>query len=110
MAISYTLESREALTAFLGSPALPLDNNRSESALRWVALGRKNDLFVGNDAAGARIAGRLSLLTTCVKNGVNPLDDLADVLLRVHQRGATLDELLPHRGKPPSPTGDPTAA
>ena len=110
MAISYTLKSREALTAFLGSPALPLDNNRSESALRWVALGRKNYLFVGNDEAGARIAGLLSLLATCVKNGVNPLDYLADVLLRVHQRGATLDELLPHRWKPPSPTEEPTAA
>jgi transposase len=109
-AISYAIKNRDALTAFLGDPALPLDNNRSESALRWVALGRKNYLFVGNDDAGGRIAGLLSLVATCVRNEVNPLDYLADVLLRVHERGVSLDDLLPHRWKPPPLAEDPAAA
>ncbi len=72
-ALSYAIENRQALTAFLGDLALPLDDNRSESALGWVALGRKNYLFVGNDAAGGRIAGLRSLVATCVRNEVNPL-------------------------------------
>ena len=47
--------------------------NPAESALRRVALGRKNFLFVGNDDAGDNLAGLYSLVATCEANGVNPL-------------------------------------
>ena len=78
--------------------SLPLDNNASENALRVVALGRKNFLFVGHDDAGAGLAGLYSLVATCQANGVNPEAYLADVLLRVQtQPAALIDELLPDR-------------
>jgi transposase len=103
-AIRYTQGQWEALGRFLGNVRLPLDNNSSENALRVVALGRKNFLFVGHDEAGSRLAGLYSLVATCQANGVNPEAYLADVLLRVQSHpAAMIDELLPDRWTPPAP-------
>jgi transposase len=90
------------LTLFLTDPHLPIDNNASERALRVCALGRKNFLFVGNDRAGENLAGLYSLIATCEANGVNPVDYLADVLIRVQTHPASrIDELLPQNWTPP---------
>jgi transposase len=97
-AIRYALGQWEALIEFVNDPELPLDNNLSENALRPVALGRKNYLFVGSDEAGENTAGLYSLIATCEANGINPQEYLADVLIRVqHHPASRIDELLPHR-------------
>nr|WP_216619775.1 IS66 family transposase [Myxococcus xanthus] len=102
-AISYALKQWESLTRFVENERLPLDNNRSESALRKAALGRKNFLFVGHEAAGENLAGLYALVATCEANHVNPEEYLADVLLRLGSHpAARLDELLPHRWRPAS--------
>ncbi|NRD62946.1 IS66 family transposase [Corallococcus exiguus] len=99
-AISYTLKQWDALSRFVSDERLPLDNNRSESALRKAALGRKNFLFVGHEAAGENLAGLYALVATCEANGVNPEEYLADVLLRVQTHpNARIGELLPHEWK-----------
>ena len=98
-AISYALNNWAELTHFLGDARVPPDNNRSEAALRVVALGRRNFLFVGHEDAGANIAGLYSLVATCEANGVNPLAYLTDVLGRLSST-TRLDDLLPHRWKP----------
>jgi hypothetical protein len=86
------------LIEVVNDPELPLDDNLSENALRPVALGRKNDLFVGSDEAGENTAGLYSLIATCEANGVNRQAYLADVLIRVqHHPASRIDELLPHR-------------
>ena len=101
-AIRYALAQWDALTLFLTDPHLPIDNNASERALRVSALGRKNFLFVGHDEAGENLAGLYSLVATCETNGVNPVEYLADVLLRVQTHPASrIDELLPHNWTPP---------
>jgi transposase len=101
-AISYALGQWDALTLFLTDPKLRVDNNPSENALRVAALGRTNFLFVGNDTAGAHLAGLYSLVMTCEANGVNPLAYLADVLIRVQNHPASrVDELLPQNWTPP---------
>jgi transposase len=101
-AIGYALGQWNALTLFLTDPHLPIDNNASERALRVAALGRKNFLFVGHDDAGENLAGLYSLIATCEANQVNPVDYLADVLLRVQSHPASrVDELLPHNWAPP---------
>ncbi|MBI4538650.1 MAG: transposase [Gemmatimonadetes bacterium] len=41
-AIGYTLELWPGLKRFLTDPAIPIDNNQTERALRGVAVGRKN--------------------------------------------------------------------
>jgi transposase len=101
-AIRYARGNWEELTRFLDDARIPPDNNRSESALRIVALGRKNFLFVGHEEAGANIAGLYSLTATCEANGVEPIAYLTDVLGRVGSHpAAALDDLLPHNWRPP---------
>lgn len=51
--------------------------------MRGVALGRKNWLQVGSEAAGPRIAALYSVLETCKRLKINPRDYLADVLPRI---------------------------
>lgn len=102
-AIRYTRGNWDELTRFLDDARIPPDNNRSESALRIVALGRKNFLFVGHEEAGANIAGLYSLSATCEANGVEPIAYLTDVLGRVGSHpAAALDDLLPHNWRPPA--------
>jgi transposase len=103
-AIKYAINQWDALTLFLSDAHLPVDNNASENALRVCALGRKNFLFVGHDEAGANLAGLYSLIATCEANGVNPVDYLADVLIRVQTHPASrIDDLLPHNWTPLRP-------
>lgn len=102
-AISYARNRGDTLTRFLDDVRIPLDNNASERALRIVALGRKNFLFVGNPDCGDNLAGLYSLIATCDLHDVDPLEYLREVLLRVDTHPASrIDELLPHRWTPPA--------
>lgn len=97
-AIRYALDNWTELTRFLDDVHVPPDNNRSEAALRVVALGRKNFLFVGHEDAGDNVAALYTLVATCEAHGVNPFEYLRDVLVRVStQPAADIDALLPHR-------------
>lgn len=101
LAIRYALNQWQALGRFVHDERLPLDNNRSEGALRKAALGRKNFLFVGHEQAGENLAGLYVLVATCEANSVNPELYLADVLMRVQTHpNSRIDELLPHLWKP----------
>jgi transposase len=81
---------------------IPLDNNRAENALRVVALGRKNFLFVHSEEAGKELALLYSLVVSCTRVGVNPVEYIADVLDRIDKTADQgLRELLPDRWKPP---------
>ena len=96
VAIQYGLKRWDDLGRFLDDARVPLDNNASERALRRVALGRKNYLFVGDANAGANIAGLYSLIATCETRGINPFAYFVDVIGRVQDHpAAKLDELLP---------------
>jgi len=102
MALSYALNQWSTLVRFLDDVNIPLDNNASERALRVVALGRKNFLFVGAKEHGENLAGLYSLVATCDANDVDPTAYLKDVLLRVDEHPASqIDDLLPHRWTPP---------
>ena len=99
-AIAYALRQWEALSRFVSDERLPLDNNRAEGALRKAALGRKNFLFVGHEAAGENLACLYALVATCEVNHVNPEEYLADVLLRVQTHPhSRIGDLLPHEWK-----------
>ena len=99
-AISYALNQWQTLIVFIDDARVPIDNNRSENALRAIALGRKNFLFVGSDQAGENLAVIYTLVATCIANDVNPEPYLTDVLLRVKSHPASrIDELLPHNWK-----------
>lgn len=100
-AVRHAHRNWRALTLHLRDPRIPVDNNQSERALRVVALGRKNFLFVGDLEGGENLAVLYSLVATCEANAVNPQAYLADVLLRVQTHPASrIDELLPDRWAP----------
>jgi len=84
------------LCVFIKDAELALDNNVSERALRAIAIGRKNFLFVGTDRAGENLGVLQSLVATCEANGVNPQEYLADMLIRIQSHpNSRIDELLP---------------
>lgn len=101
-AIRYILKYWRALGCFLRHATIPPDNNIAEAALRRVALGRSNFLFVGSEQAGHDLAVLYTLVASCEKHGISPIAYLTDVLTRVptHPR-RRLAELLPHRWRPP---------
>jgi transposase len=101
IAIRYAMRNWQALTRFIRDVRLPPDNNRSESALRVVALGRKNFLFVGHEEAGHNLAALYTVVATCEANRVEPLAYLADILLRLDSTPAErIDDLLPQNWAP----------
>lgn len=104
-AARYLKRNRGPLTRFLAVAELPPDNNRSEAALRRVALGRKNFLFVGDEETGQNLASLYSIVATCVHNEVNPVDYITDVLERIGDHPQRdIDELLPDRWRPLRPS------
>ncbi len=73
-----------------------LDNNPAERAIRPLAIGRKNWLFLGNEKSGAAAATLLSLVQTCRALNINPRTYLEDVFRRIMGHNSqTLHELLP---------------
>lgn len=106
-AIGYLLRNFRELGRFLRFASIPPDNNIAESALRRVALGRKNFLFVNDEEKGENLATLYTLVASCEKHGINPITYLTDVLTRVHSHPARdVVELLPHRWKPPKPASE----
>ena len=68
-----------------------------------LALGRKNFLFVHSEEAGKELALLYSLVVSCTRVGVNPVEYIADVLDRIDKiADDNRADLLPDRWKPPS--------
>lgn len=100
-AIDYALRRWTALLRYLDDGTYPIDNNPVENAIRPVALGRKNWLFAGTEAAGRRAAAILSLIESAKLNGHDPFAYLRDVLTRLPTHPyRRLDELLPFNWTP----------
>ena len=77
-----------------------MDNNVAERAVRPLAIGRKNWLFIGNEDAGDSAAALFSLIQTCRALDVNPREYLEDVVRRLMSRNSQkLHELLPDQWK-----------
>ena len=82
-AITYAQNQWQALTTYATRGFLNIDNNASERALKRVALGRKNWLFAGNDAAAENHARLWSLIASCERHGVDPQRYLTSVLAKI---------------------------
>jgi transposase len=97
-AVDYTLNHWIALTRFLENPALDIDNNVAERAIKDFVLMRKNSLFVGSDAGGKAAAIHLSFMASCKANNVNPVEYLTYVFTRINSmKTSELEQLLPNR-------------
>lgn len=82
-AIQYSLNNWRALTRYLDSGALAIDNNAAERALRHVVIGRKNWLFAGSQRGGHAAAVLYSLIASARRNGLDPFAYLRDLLSRI---------------------------
>ena len=107
-AARYTWRNQIALGRSLRDTRIRLDNNPAEGALRIVALGRKNFMFVHSEEAGDELALLYSLVVSCTRLGVNPVEYIADVLDRIDKASDAdaIAALLPHRWKPPPKPAD----
>ena len=63
-AIRYALTRMARLRSYLDHGILELDNNIAERAMRSVAIGRKNYLFVGSQTGGRAAAIAYTLIET----------------------------------------------
>ena len=84
------------LRPYLDHGVLELDNNTAERAMRSVAIGRKNYLFVGSQTGGRAAAIAYTLIETAKLQGVDPQAWLADTLARIPDYKINrVDDLLP---------------
>ena len=97
-AIKYARNHWQALTNYLLDGRITdTTNNAAERALRRVAVGRRNWIFVGAEEAGKPAVVLMSVLQTCRELDVNAVEYLRDVLVRVSEPGSakSLDEQTP---------------
>lgn len=78
-ALVYAKNHEAALKRFLEDGRLKLDNNASERALRRIAVGRKNWLFVGSDDHAVSTANLLSMIATAKLHDLDPEEYLRDL-------------------------------
>jgi hypothetical protein len=101
-ALDYSIKRWPALMRYADSGVLPVDNNPVENAIRPIAIGKKNWLFVGSERAGRRAAAIQSLLGTAKLNGLDPHAWLKDTLEKLPVwPNSRIDELLPLRPEKP---------
>ena len=81
---------------YLDNGFLEIDNNTAERAVRPIAVGRKNYLFMGSEAGGTSAAIAYTLIETAKMNNVNPEAWLAWVLERIQDHPVNrIHDLMP---------------
>lgn len=97
-AIRYALTRMKKLRPYLDQGFLELDNNAAERAMKPVAIGRKNYLFVGSEGGGNAAAIAYTLIETAKLNGIDPQAWLTWVLTKIADHKITrLNELMSWR-------------
>jgi len=95
-AATYTRNQWSGLNRYIEDGQLTIDNNRAERAMKPVAIGRKNWLFVGSKLAGSRAAVLMTLVGSCKENQVEPWAYLRS-LFKALPESPELEDYLPDR-------------
>ena len=82
-AINYGLSKWGAFSLFLDDPAVAIDNNAAERAMRPLCIGRKNWMFAGSDRGAENAATIMTIIETAKANDLNPQAYIADLLNRL---------------------------
>ena len=97
-AIGYMVNRWESFDRYLECGVIPIDNNRTEAALKYAILGRKAWLFFGNPQGGKTAATLFTLTKSCNRHRVDPFAYLRDVYTRLPRMASSeLESLLPDR-------------
>lgn len=95
-ACRYPLNRWQAMIRYCDEGRLEISNNLVENALRGVALGRRNWMFVGSMKGGEAAALFYALAGTCRLNGVEPEAWFTDVIERIGDHPINrIDDFLP---------------
>lgn len=94
-AVGYARNQWPSLERYLTDARFAIDNNVAERAVRPLAVGRKNWLFIGGDGGLPTASVLLSLCASAKRHGVNPWAYLTDVLMHLATKPADLTPLLP---------------
>jgi len=96
LALGYFVSLIPYLKNYTKHPMARLDNNIAERAIRPLAIGRKNWLFMGSKNGGESAAVLISLVQTCRNLDINPQEYLEDIMRRIMSHSThKLHELLP---------------
>lgn len=99
-AVGYALNQEQELRRVLLDGRLPLDNTRSERALRKIVVGRKNWMFYGSDVHAQAAGAIFSIIASCRLHGLDPYKYLDEVLrLLPHWPSTRYIELAPKSWK-----------
>ena len=96
-ALIYATNREPQLRVYLEDPAVPIDTNHLERALRVIPMGRKAWLFNWTEVGAEHVGVIQSLLVTCRLHGIDPYTYLVDVLQRVGRHPAGDVEALTPR-------------
>ena len=94
--VNYFRNRWEAFERFLEDGQIPIDNNRTEAAIKGPVMGKKAWLFFGNENAGETAAIFYTLTMTCKRHCIDVQAYLLDVFRRIRTATpAELESLLP---------------
>jgi transposase len=79
-ALGYAANQEAELIRVLDDVNLPLDNTRSERALRKIVVGRKAWMFYGSDTHAEAAAALFSVIASCRLHRLDPFPYLDEVL------------------------------
>lgn len=79
-ALGYAANQEHELLRVLDDVKLPLDNTRSERALRKIVVGRKAWMFYGSDMHAEAAAAIFSVIASCRLHALDPYQYLEEVL------------------------------
>lgn len=98
-AVTYTLNQWASLCVYTRDGDIPIDNNRTEHALRQQVIGRLNWLFVGSERGGETAAILYTLIATCKRLRIDPFAYLRDVFESLPKDFSpeAVNDLLPDR-------------
>lgn len=108
-AIAYALENWKTLERYVDIAEAEIDNNAIENAIRPIAVGRRNWLFIGHRNAGPRAATILSLVASCWRLKIDPAAYLRDVIEKMTQDPSQAAALTPRRWRDAQRAEEPLA-
>jgi transposase len=96
-AVAYARNGWASLTRYVTDGRLAIDNGPAERAIRPLAVGRRNWLFVGGDGGLGTAAVLLSVCASAKRHGLNAWSYLRDLFDRLPAlpAGADLSPFLP---------------